>query len=79
LKKRKQDRKEGKNNGVMASRRKTMKELGRLTFSSDTTSGGGSSRGSLREGQRGRAFLFINEDRKDENETCGKRHAHMYL
>ena len=30
---------------VMASRRKAMKELGRVTFSPDTTSGGGSAPG----------------------------------
>ncbi len=34
--------------GVMASRRRAMKELGRVTFSPDTTSGGGSPRVSLR-------------------------------
>ena len=33
---------------VMASRRRAMKELGRVTFSPDTTSGGGSPRGPLR-------------------------------
>ena len=33
---------------VMASRRRAMKELGRVTFSPDTTSGGGSPRVSLR-------------------------------
>ena len=32
---------------VMASRRRAMKELGRVTFSPDTTSGGGSPRASL--------------------------------
>ena len=34
--------------GVMASRRRAMTELGRVTFSPDTTSGGGSPRVSLR-------------------------------
>ncbi len=33
---------------VMASRRRAMKELGRVTFSPDTTSGGGSPRASPR-------------------------------
>ena len=33
---------------VMASRWRAMKELGRVTFSPDTTSGGGSPRGPLR-------------------------------
>ena len=33
---------------VMASRRRAMMELGRVTFSPDTTSGGGSPRVSLR-------------------------------
>jgi hypothetical protein len=33
---------------VMASRRRAVKELGRVTFSPDTTSGGGSPRASLR-------------------------------
>ena len=33
---------------VTASRRRAMKELGRVTFSPDTTSGGGSPRVSLR-------------------------------
>jgi hypothetical protein len=32
---------------VMASRRRAMKELGRVTCSPDTTSGGGSPRASL--------------------------------
>ncbi len=32
---------------VMASRRRAMKELGRVAFSPDTTSGGGSPRASL--------------------------------
>ena len=35
---------------VMASRRRAMKELSRVTFSPDTTSGGGSPRISLEEG-----------------------------
>ena len=34
--------------GVMASRRRAMTELGRVTFSPDTTSGGGTPRASLR-------------------------------
>ncbi len=33
---------------VMASRRRSMKKLGRVTFSPDTPPGGGSPRGSLR-------------------------------
>ena len=39
---------------VMASRRSAMKELSRVTFSPDTTSGGGSPRVSLRGLQRER-------------------------
>ena len=49
--KRKKKREKGKNKEkiivVMASRRRAMKELGRVTFSPDTTSGGGSPRASL--------------------------------
>ncbi len=37
---------------VMASRRRAMKELSRVTFSPDTTSGGGSPGVSLRERKR---------------------------
>ena len=44
----KKGKKEEKIIVVMASRRRAMKELGRVTFSPDTTSGGGSPRVSLR-------------------------------
>ena len=45
-------KKEEKIIGVMASRRSAMTELGRVTFPTDTTSGGGSPRVSLRDSLR---------------------------
>ena len=50
---------------VMASRRRAMKELGRVTFSPDATCGGGSPRASLRDlpkREREKHTLIINED-----------------
>ena len=44
---------------VTASRRRAMKELGRVTFSPDTTSGGGSPRASLE-----RKIVLLNMKRK---------------
>ena len=59
---------------VMASRRRAMKELGRVTFSPDTTSGGGSPRVSLRGlPKRKREFIYFNKTiertRSEKNET----------
>ena len=47
--KREKGKKEEKIIVVMASRRRAMKDLGRVTFSPDTTSGGGASRASARD------------------------------
>ena len=50
---------------VMASRRRAMKELGRVTFSPDTTSGGGSPRASLGRGvSLERKIVLLNMKRK---------------
>jgi len=50
---------------VMASRRRAMKELGRVTFSPDTTSGGGSPRASLgRRVSLERKIVLLNMKRK---------------
>ena len=52
---------------VMASRRRAMKELGRVTFPPDTTSGGGSPRASLeRRVSLERKIVFLNMKRKKE-------------
>ena len=48
IKAKKKERRKRKDVVVMASRRRAMKELSRVTFSPDTTSGGGSPRVSLR-------------------------------
>ena len=60
---------------VMASRRRSMKELGRVTFSPDTTFGGGSPRGPLRGLPRGKNILHINnrknkEEKENEKNLC---------
>ena len=60
---------------VMASRRRAMKELGRVTFSPDTTSGGGSPRGPLEDSLRGKDILHINnrknkEEKEKEKNQC---------
>ena len=50
---------------VTASRRRAMKELGRVTFSPDTTSGGGSPRASLeRRVSLERKIVLLNMKRK---------------
>ena len=50
---------------VTASRRRAMKELGRVTFSPDTTSGGGSPRASLeRKVSLERKIVLLNMKRK---------------
>ena len=50
---------------VMASRRRAMKELGRVTFSPDTTSGGGSPRASLgRRVSLERKIVLIKHEKK---------------
>ncbi len=50
---------------VTASRRRAMKKLGRVTFSPDTTSGGGSPRASLgRRVSPERKIVLINMKRK---------------
>ena len=55
---------------VTASRRRAMKELGRVTFSLDTTSGGGSPRVSL----RGLPRREIEKRRKEKgNKDCLSR------
>ena len=60
---------------VMASRRRAMKELGRVTFSPDTTSGGGSLRVSLRglpKRERKNIFNFnktTERTRSEKNKT----------
>ncbi len=45
---------------VMASRRRAMKELGRVTFSPDTTSAGGSPRDSLWRVSLERKIVLLN-------------------
>ncbi len=59
-----QKRKGGKIIVVMASRRRAMKELGRVTFSPDTTSGGGSPQDSLRRLSLERTKVLLNMKRK---------------
>ncbi len=68
-KKTKESRKEAEIIVMMASRRRAMKELGRVTFSPDTTSSGDSPRVSLRGlFKREESFLKqnIKDDKKDK-------------
>ena len=63
---------------VMASRRRAMTELGRVTFSPDTTSGGGSPRVSLREtspSERKRHLLKFNKT-TEEVRKINIKHTH---
>ena len=68
--KRKRKRDKGKNEehiiAVMASRRRAMKELGRVTFSLDTTSGGGSPRVSLRGLPKREREIYLNLMRRQK-------------
>ncbi len=51
---------------VMASRRRAMKELDRVTFSPDTTSGGGSPRVSLRGLPKRERDIYLNLIRRQK-------------
>ncbi len=62
--KREKGKKEKKIIFAMASRRRAMKELGRVTFSPDTTSSGGSPRDSLRSLPK--KLLHLNSRRGSE-------------
>ncbi len=66
--KEKQKRNEEKSIVVMASRRRAMKELGRVTFSPDTTSCGGSPRVSLRDlpKRERKNYLILIRQQQDE-------------
>ncbi len=58
--KREKRKKQEKIIGVMASQRKARKELGRVTFPPDTTSGGGSSRSLLLVSLREKVRILFN-------------------
>ncbi len=58
--KREKGRKEEKIIIVMASRRRAMKEQGRVSFCPDTTSGGGSPRVSLRSLPKREREIYLN-------------------
>ena len=64
--KREKGKKEEKIIVVMASRRRAMKELGRVTFSPDTTSGGGSPRVSLRGLPKRERKIYLNLIRRQK-------------
>ena len=69
---------------VMASRRRAMKELGRVTFSPDTTSSGGSPRVSLRGlriPEREKERILLNFYKTTERREVRKNieNTHIYL
>ena len=70
---------------VMASRRRAMKELGRVTFSPDTTSSGGSPRVSLRDisgSQREKERILLNCYKTTEMREVRKiyiKHTHICI
>jgi hypothetical protein len=51
---------------LLSSRRRAMKELGRVTFSPDTTSGGGSPRVSLRSLPKRERNIYLNLIRRQK-------------
>ena len=64
--KREKGKKEEKIIVVMASRRRAMKELGRVTFSPDTTSRGGSPRVSLKGLPKRERKIYLNLIRRQK-------------
>ena len=64
--KREKGKKEEKIIVVMASRRRAMTELGRVTFSPDTTSGGGTPRVSLRGLPKRERKIYLNVIRRQK-------------
>ncbi len=74
----KQKRKGKKIIVVMASRRRAMKELGRVTFSPDTTSGGGSPRASLeRRVSLERKIVLLNMKSKKKGIVKNEEKIHI--
>ena len=64
--------------GVMASRRRAMTELGRVTISPDTTSGGGSPRVSLRGLPERDRETYLNCIIRQKGREVRKNKTHIY-